>query len=84
MCDRGAWENSRGSDGLKKEETELIAWAERKLKVLIFVCGSVIIWSMGEQAWNANSGHQIPFAPHFGLEYPTGSGREHIYGAGPG
>ena len=74
---------ARGSNSLKKEETELIAWAERKLQGFDMRVWLSNYMSMGEQAWNADSGPQIPFAPHFGLEYPTGSGIEHLYGAGP-
>jgi hypothetical protein len=38
---------------------------------------------LGLQAWDAGSGDQIPEEPHFGLEYPAGTGIEHLYGAGP-
>jgi hypothetical protein len=37
--------------------------------------------AMGMQAWDAGSADDIPDG--FGLEYPTNSGVEHLYGAGP-
>jgi hypothetical protein len=39
--------------------------------------------TMGLQAWDAGSGDGIPQEPHYGLEYPVGSGIEHLYGGGP-
>lgn len=39
--------------------------------------------TMGLRAWDAQTGSQIPVPPYFGMEYPAGSGVEHIYGAGP-
>ena len=39
--------------------------------------------TMGLQAWDAQTGAGIPLEPHFGLEYPAGSGIEHLYGGGP-
>jgi hypothetical protein len=39
--------------------------------------------TLGLQAWDAGSGPEIPESPKFGLEYPVGSGIEHLYGAGP-
>jgi hypothetical protein len=38
---------------------------------------------MGLQAWDANTGDQIPVEPQFGMEYPANSGVEHIFGLGP-
>jgi hypothetical protein len=39
--------------------------------------------TMGIQAWDVQSGDQIPLVPHLGLEYPAGQLIEHLYGAGP-
>ena len=39
--------------------------------------------TMGLQAWDADNGSMIPVEPKFGMEYPAGSGVEHIFGAGP-
>jgi len=39
--------------------------------------------TMGLEAWDAANGSMIPVEPHFGMEYPAGSGVEHLYGAGP-
>jgi len=73
---------TRGTNSLAKDET-VVNWIERKLQGF-----DMRVWlsnkmTMGEQAWDAGTGAQIPLAPHFGLEYPTGSGIEHIFGAGP-
>ncbi|HLF15654.1 MAG TPA: hypothetical protein VI932_12285, partial [Bacteroidota bacterium] len=40
--------------------------------------------TLGLQAWDcAADGSCIPEDPHYGLEYPAGSGIEHLYGGGP-
>jgi len=39
--------------------------------------------TLGLQAWDCPSGNCIPEDPHYGLEYPAGSGVEHLYGGGP-
>jgi hypothetical protein len=39
--------------------------------------------TMGLEAWDVYAGGQLPEDPRFGMEYPAGSGVEHIYGAGP-
>ncbi len=39
--------------------------------------------TIGLQAWDCTSGDCIPEEPHIGLEYPGGSGIEHVYGGGP-
>src|SRR5690349_24448628 len=38
--------------------------------------------TMGIRAWGAQSGSGIPVDPHLGLEYPTNSGVEHLFGGG--
>ena len=38
--------------------------------------------TMGLQAWDLG-GPPIPQDPQYGLEYPVGTGIEHMYGAGP-
>ena len=40
--------------------------------------------TMGLEAWDCGvSGSCIPEDPPYGLEYPAGSGMEHLYGGGP-
>ena len=39
--------------------------------------------TMGIQAWDVQTGAQMPYEPHLGLEYPLGQPIEHLYGAGP-
>ncbi len=39
--------------------------------------------AMGLQAWDCVNGNCIPEPPQYGLEYPAGSGIEHLYGGGP-
>ncbi len=39
--------------------------------------------TMGLQAWDCQTGGCIPENPKYGLEYPAGSGIEHLYGGGP-
>jgi len=84
MCVSGAMHaaTKKGNGSLSKEETS-VSWVERKLQgydMRVWLSNKM---TMGEQAWDAGTGPQIPLAPHFGLEYPTGSGIEHIFGAGP-
>jgi len=38
---------------------------------------------MGIEAWDVDAAPRIPLPPHYGLEYPTGSGNEHLFGGGP-
>ncbi len=38
---------------------------------------------LGLQAWDVGSGAEVPVPPNYGLEYPVGSGIEHLFGAGP-
>ena len=39
--------------------------------------------TMGVRAWDVSDEWLIPVEPKFGMEYPAGSGIEHLYGAGP-
>ncbi len=76
----GSIKNGRHA-GLSK--TDAVAFAAHELQGF-----NMRVWlsnqmAMGLQAWDAGTGAQIPVDPHFGLEYPTGSGIEHLFGAGP-
>jgi hypothetical protein len=68
----------KGTKGLPKTT---YSWAEKVKQGF-----NMRVWlsnqmAMGMQAWDANSESDIPDG--FGLEYPTNSGVEHLFGAGP-
>jgi len=70
----------KGNKNLYKEST-LASWVERKLQgfdMRVWLSNKMV---MGEQAWDGGAS-DIP-SPHMGLEYPVGSGMEHLFGAGP-
>ncbi len=60
-----------------------VSWAKQALQgfnLKIWISNQM---TLGLQAWGCGSGDCIPVPPHFGAEYPIGSGIEHLYGAGP-
>jgi hypothetical protein len=70
-------------DKSKKNDKISSSFSERRIQgfnMRIWLSNQI---SMGLQAWDVGSGDQSPVDPHFGMEYPAGSGVEHIYGAGP-
>ncbi len=59
-----------------------VNWAQRALQgynMRVWISNQM---TMGLQAWDCSNGSCIPIEPYTGMEYPAGSGVEHLYGLG--
>ncbi len=66
----------------KSVQNTNVNWAQRALQgynMRVWISNQI---KMGLQAWDCGSQDCIPVEPHMGLEYPAGSGVEHLYGLG--
>jgi len=60
-----------------------VNWAQRAIQgfnMRVWISNQM---TMGLQAWDCGNQDCMPIPPRFGMEYPAGSGVDHIYGAGP-
>jgi len=74
---------SQSKDHNNKIQNATVNYAQRALQgfnMRVWISNQM---TLGLQAWDAQSGDQIPDKPHFGMEYPANSGVEHIFGLGP-
>jgi len=73
----------KNSKEVNEKSDITVTWAQRAIQGF-----NMRVWlsnqmTLGLQAWDCGTGDCIPVPPYFGLEYPTGSGVEHLYGTGP-
>lgn len=73
----------QSKDHKNKTQNTTVIWAKRAIQgynMRVWISNQM---TLGLQAWDVQSGDQIPVEPHFGMEYPANSGVEHIYSVGP-
>ena len=75
-----------GQSGTKRKKTDKLSKVTANFAERVKQGFNMRVWlsnqmCMGLQAWDANDGSETPDG--FGLEYPTSSGVEHLYGGGP-
>jgi len=75
--------NNRGKNTMPSGPAQLTTFTSKALQgfnMRVWLSNKLV---MGIQAWDVGAASQIPLPPQVGLEYPAGSGVEHLFGGGP-
>jgi len=79
----GTFPGTAGTGGVNSPSKVAVGYAKHALQgfdMRVWISNQM---TLGLQAWDAQNGAGIPVDPHYGLEYPRGSGIEHLFGGGP-